>query len=173
MRRTILFISMLLGIAQLSCAQKIKNFGLLKKADEVVVFGFKLKNGKIAALCRQKDNTYLVYRFGSVTKVELQYPAAPASSSWQLFRYSGYIRNGGAQNSALESYTISFVNNGVNYKLYQWGDYKHPFINVGIEVTINKKQTDLTGDIRTATGTMGYFYFEDGLLYNYYWDDQE
>ena len=146
---------------------------MLKKSDEVVVFGFKLKNGKIVSLCRQKDNTYLVYRFGSIKKVELQYPAAPGRSSWKLFRYSGYVRSGGAQNDALESYTISFVNNGVNYKIHEDGNYKRPFVSVGIAVTINKKQTALTGDIRSATGSMGYFYYEDGLLYNYYWDDQE
>jgi hypothetical protein len=124
MKTIILFLVFLLS-AIIGYGQKIKYFGLLKRPDERVIFSFRLKNSnKTAMLCRQKNNRYLVYRFGTEGKIELQYPAILTATSWKEFKYDGYTRGGGRENSAEVENSVTFINNGTRYKLYEdWAIY--------------------------------------------------
>lgn len=162
-----------LAISIVSYSQKTKDFGALKKADEQVIFSFRLKsNNKIALLCRQKENKYLVYRFGTNNKIELQYPAVLNAASWKLFKYSGYSRGGG-RGSAEEEHILSFVNNGTAYKIFD--EYASGFNDegsVGILVKINGRQTKLAGNIHSKTGTLGLLRDYESLIHNNYWDEQ-
>lgn len=135
--------------------QRKPAYGLLKKADEVVIYSFNLKsNQKTAVLCRQKNNKYLIYRFGTKDKVELQYPAIPDINSWKLFKYEGYSRGGGKANDAEEIHSVEFFNAGVTYNMDDgWnanhGSYAEILIKTG------KKPIDLIGDPHSKVGTIG------------------
>jgi hypothetical protein len=131
------------------------------QAGETVVFSFVTKAGKTAALCQGPKEAYLVYRFGTAAKIELQYPAKLDASSWQKFTYWSYHRGGGAHNAGLEIAKLKFTNQGVKYEL---SDQTSAFYNkqkeedyrreVGIDVVVKGKTIFVAGDAETAVGDM-------------------
>lgn len=94
-------------------------FAQLIEKGETEIFRFKTNAGKTAVICKGENESYLVYRFGTNSKVELRYPADLNESSWELFTYSYYFRGGGKENAGLDLNYLTFTNNGYTYKLYQ------------------------------------------------------
>lgn len=133
----------------------------LCQAGETTVFSFRTKGGKTAALCQGPREAYLVYRFGTAAKIELQYPAKLDASSWKKFTYWSYHRGGGAHNAGLEIAQLKFANQGVEYTL---SDQTSAFYNkqkeedyrrdVSIEVVVKGKTVSVGGDGETAVGDM-------------------
>ncbi|MCR8557601.1 hypothetical protein KXD93_08105 [Mucilaginibacter sp. BJC16-A38] len=167
-----LFLFIFIALCNITYAQQKLDPGVLKKADEQVLFSFKLKsNNKIVTVCREKDNKYLVYRFGTADKMELQYPAVLNEASWKLFKYSGYSRGGGVQNEASELHSISFTNNGAVYQIYDdWNINEGT--DAGILVKVGKKKTDIPGDVKTKTGTLAALKNYGRLIPNTYSPDE-
>jgi hypothetical protein len=133
----------------------------LARAGETTVFAFQTKSGKTAALCRGAKGAYLVYRFGTAAKVELQYPAKLDASSWQKFTYWSYTRGGGAANAGVESAQLRFENGGVAYTLtdetraYYTRQHEEDYRRaVGIDVTVNSKTISVNGVSSTAVGDL-------------------
>ena len=133
----------------------------LCRTGETVVFSFATKAGKTAALCRGANGSYLVYRFGTAAKVELQYPTKLDASSWQKFTYWSYRRGGGAHNAGLETYRLTFVNNGVEYTIIDevtaLYDKQHEEIYpraVNVTVTVKGKEVTVVGNSDTAVGEL-------------------
>ncbi len=153
-------------------AQKKVDYGVLQKPGEEVIFGFSLKkSNKIVLVCHQKDDKYIVYRFGTKDKAELQYPSVLNAASWKLFRYSGYWRGGDSSGgeSPMELHTLSFTNNQVAYKIYDESEgYNYV---AGIAVTVNRKETTLVGKTSSKNGTLGLLRDKEDLIHNYYWDE--
>jgi hypothetical protein len=107
--------------------------------NEVVIFSFSIKNGKTAVLSKDKNNGYIIYRFGTKDKIELEYPKEKTSASWKKFTYSSYLRGGGIDNLGMDLNYIAFVNGDYKYVLYttyvaEGGDES----NLGIKVFDNK-----------------------------------
>jgi len=90
----------------------------LRRPGETTFFSFVTRSGKTVALCEGPKGAYLVYRFGTAAKVELQYPAVLDASSWRKFTYFRYTRGGGLANAGRSEYRLSFRNGKVNYELY-------------------------------------------------------
>ncbi|MCD6010687.1 MAG: hypothetical protein K0Q79_549 [Flavipsychrobacter sp.] len=153
-------------------AQKVKeDYGLLKKANEEVILGFKLLNSnKTVLLCRQKENKYIVYRFGTNDNVELEYPAAPDTRSWKLFTYHGYSRGGGIANEAMEDYWISFKNNGVEYTIYEDWYIGDGSSHLGISIKDGKKEINLKAKLSSKTGTLGLLQAQESTIHNSAYD---
>lgn len=133
----------------------------LCQAGETVVFSFATKAGKTAALCRGSKGAYLVYRFGTAAKVELQYPAKLDASSWQKFTYWAYSRGGGVANEGVESSQLAFKNGGVEYTMsdetravYDRNHEEDYRRSVGIDVKINGKTVSIVGLAATAVGDL-------------------
>jgi hypothetical protein len=133
----------------------------LARAGETTVFAFQTKSGKAAALCRGPKGAYLVYRFGTAAKVELQYPAKLDASSWQKFTYWSYSRGGGASNEGVESSQLAFKNGGIEYTLsdetravYDKNHEEDYRRGVGIDVKVKGKTISITGIAATAVGNL-------------------
>jgi len=59
----------------------------LCKAGETLLFGFEMaKSAKFVAFCTNKQDDYIVYRFGTSAKTELEYPAE-RKGSWKQFTH--------------------------------------------------------------------------------------
>ena len=86
-------------------------------------------------LAKDKDNRYLIYRFGTKDKIEFEFPDKN-ESSWTKFKYSYYSRGGGKRNAAQDLIHISFINNGYKYFLYDTYMYTHKHIYMYIHVYI-------------------------------------
>lgn len=137
-------------------AAKEQEIGTFVLPNEVVVLSFKTKKKKQVFLCRDKDNRYLVYRFGSKSKVELQFPGKLDETSFQKFEYSSYFRGGGVENLAMNLDYLSFTNSGYRYVIYK--TYASESVGhedeVGIRVIHLKtqKETSIEGDFNTFEG---------------------
>ena len=133
----------------------------LARVGETTVFAFRTKSGKTAALCRGPKGAYLVYRFGTAAKVELQYPAKLDASSWKKFTYWSYTRGGGAANEGMESAQLRFENGGVEYTLtdatraYYTRQHEEDYRReVGIDVSVKGKPVSVVGMAATAVGDL-------------------
>lgn len=126
-------------------------------ANERVVMEFRTKNNKRLAVCRDKDNKYLVYRFGTTKSVELQFPEILDETSFKKFEYSSYLRPGGIENLGMSLDYLSFVNKGYRYVIYK----TYAAESVGNEDAVGvriidlktKKETEINGDFKTYSGT--------------------
>jgi hypothetical protein len=127
----------------------------LCKDNEVVVFSLTLSNSKKSAyLCKDKEEKYLVYRFGTNDKVELQYPKKLDASSWKAFTLRGQKRFGGKANAGFGDYSLTFNNNNVAYSLFEsWSD-EDDSKEMGIKISTNGKERILKGDYKTKKGSL-------------------
>jgi len=125
-------------------------------ANEVVVLSFKTKKNKQVFICRDQENKYLVYRFGSPAKVELQFPEKLDQSSFKKFDYSSYFRPGGVANLGMNLDYLSFTNGGYRYVIYK--TYASESVGnedeIGIRIIHLKtnKRTQIEGNFTTLEG---------------------
>jgi len=147
--------------------------------SEQAIFSFETTKGKKVMLAKDKGNKYIIYRFGTNDKIELEYPEKD-KSSWSKFMYVHYSRGGGKANAGLEIDNIVFEKDGYRYVIYRdytAGDDTTPEkTTVGIAVTSPKPSeitTDINGRISTIKGSW-YELRTDGFLqdgaekYGYY-----
>lgn len=133
--------------------QEVSSFIL---PNEVLVLSFRTKKNQLLFVCRDKDNKYLVYRFGSKTKVELQFPGKLDQSSFKKFDYSSYLRPGGVENLGMTLDYLSFTNSGYRYVVYK--TYASESVDneneIGIRIIHLKtgKETKIEGDFDTFEG---------------------
>ena len=126
----------------------------LCNVNEVIVFAFKLKNKKWVAVCKEKNEKYIVYRSGTDAKIDLQFPSVLDSSSWRQFVFQGYMRGGGKENEAMNFANLYFTNNNINYTVYEDYTVVHNKSTCGVMVEIDSKTTDLNGILFTRKGNL-------------------
>ena len=143
---------LLVSLIWISLSSRAQNQALFCKASEEVVFSFQLKNKKWAFVCKEKNDSYLVYRYGSSQKIELQYPAVLDSSSWKKFMLQAYSRGGGVQNAAMQFAFLSFTNNGVEYEVYETWEAEGNSETCGIRVMQQNKTSELRGLLKSRKG---------------------
>lgn len=125
--------------------------------DEELLFSFQIADSnKSASICTSKNQQeYIIYRYGTKDKVELEYPEK-TEASWDLFTYSYCLRGGGKENEGLDLNYLSFENGGYTYEIYDEYsavDDKHI---VGIKVTNQEtnEETDILGDSDSMKGSL-------------------
>jgi len=124
----------------------------LCKRNEVIVFAFQLKNKKWVSVCKEKNENYIVYRFGSAGKIELQFPSVLDSTSWKQFAFKGFSRVGGKINAAMNYAFLHFAIKDVIYEVYDTWNYEDNADNCGISITIDKKTIDKPGTLKSRKG---------------------
>ncbi len=112
----------------------------LCQQNEYVIFNFNTSSNKTVSLCISKmitpNSGYLIYRYGTRSKIELIYPM-DTLNSFSKFKFLTYSRGGGKENAAMELSNVSFTNNNFTYTLYDdyySEDESHP---KGIMITNN------------------------------------
>ena len=121
--------------------------------NEELIYSFKVKNGKMMFLVKDKENKYIVYRFGSSNKIELEYPQKN-KQSWNKFTYSYYSRGGGKANDAMELYSIYFKVNNFEYTIYKDYYSENESFKTGILIinNLNKRVLDIKGKYNSIKG---------------------
>lgn len=134
------------------------------RSNEEVIFRFITTEGRQAYLVKDTSNKYIVYRYGTNTNIELEYPEQN-SESWKKFTYSYNLRGGGVQNEGMDLNYISFINHGVQYVLYYTYFAVGNKVGVGIKVIdqTKSKKTDIKGIPKTRKGSLTEFR-DNGLL---------
>jgi len=82
---------------------------------ETILIGFQMKkSSKFAAICTNKKEDYIVYRFGTPAKVDLEYPKEK-KDSWNKFTYK---RDGiGCDHRVGLAASLVFQNGPVRYRV--------------------------------------------------------
>ena len=144
----------------------------LCKSNEEVIFSFLLpRNHKIVSFCKDKKDKYIVYRFGTLDKIEFEYPKQLDSNSWTNFKYYSIHRGGGNKYDGMGDISMTFTNDNVKYKIFhQWQD-ENKTNEIGINVTFNGKITKLKGNLNTQMGALQDLDFESDKIKNTYEDE--
>ena len=165
--RTLIVLILCISSLSANAQKQALSFGKLVNNNEEVIFGFRLVSGKkMAVVCKDKADKYLVYRFGTADNIELSYPGWPDKSSWGFFVYFGYQRPGGKENEGMYQYTLTFTNNAIKYEVYYEWFSEDNSQGIGIRVTAGKKTTNLKGDLKTHVGTPGLLDTKEDLIHN-------
>ena len=123
--------------------------------NEVIIFSFATQNGKQVSLNRDKENKYIIYRFGTKDKIEFEFPDK-SKSSWSNFTYSFLLRGGGTQNEGLDLNYLYFTNKGFKYVIYDTYFSVGQIKKVGIKIIDLKtgKTVNIKGTNNTRRGTL-------------------
>lgn len=121
--------------------------------NEEVIYSFETKKGKKMSLVKDKNNKYIQYRFGTPSKIEMEFPKERTKESWKKFHYNSYWRDGGIQNAGMEIDNLSFNNNGYDYLLFRAYHAEGEVYTAGIIIKDKKgKETRIKGNYKTVEG---------------------
>lgn len=124
--------------------------------DEAVIFSFRtIGSGKVLSIIKGKNDSYIVYRYGVNTNIELEFPE-DKSNSWQTFLYTYYLRGGGAANAGVDNNDLYFINGDHRYQVYENYDATEDKTYVGVKVMSRSdgKTTDIKGSSSSMTGSL-------------------
>ena len=132
--------------------------------NEKLIYSFETQNGKKLVLAKDKNDKYIIYRFGTKNKIEFEFPEK-TKASWEKFKYSFYLRGGGIQNEGMDLNYIKFINGEYKYVIY---DSYYAIENetaIGIKITNLKdnKTTDIKGKKSSRKGNLVDFRFNKQL----------
>jgi hypothetical protein len=148
--RTVILILFLVYNLQDAFCQKY----LLK--NEEIILSFNTKNHKKMILAKDKKNEYVVYRYGTLNKIELEYPVNKNKQSWDRFTYSYYFRGGGKTNAGMDLNYVHFNVNGYEYSIFYNYTAENESNKVGINIIEMKTQKKrvILGNYKTLRGTL-------------------
>lgn len=147
-------LTLLLTLWILTC---VKSVSSNSKNEEIVVFSFKTHANKTVSISIGAVDSieYIVYRFGTDSAIELEYPGTK-SGSFAKFTYSYYMRGGEKENEGIDLNYLEFCNNDYVYTLYQEYSAVDNTNQVGIKIRNEKtgKQSTLKGNPQTLQGSL-------------------
>lgn len=130
-----------------------------KLVNENLIFSFTTQNAKILSLCMDKNGQYLIYRFGTADKIELEFPKTKDRNSFSNFEYTGWERHGGVKNEGMNLNYIVFELKENKYIIYETYFAVGDVSKVGIKIINRKtnKEIDISGLNRSKKGTLSDF----------------
>lgn len=126
--------------------------------NEQVLFEFTTQNHKRLVIAKDKSDKYLIYRYGTKEKIELEYPNNK-SHSWGEFKFSSYSRSGGNVNEGMELNYLYFQVDHYKYVVYEEYLAKIGQTHYGIKViNLNSdRTTHMEADPNSIKGTLRIF----------------
>ncbi len=127
-----------------------------KLPNEQVVFSFLTEGNKMMYICKDTNDSYMVYRFGTKDSLEFQFPDTLNKTSWSKFKHYFYLRGGGKANEGMDIDHLSFTNNGFTYTIYSEYTARDEKYQCGIRVQdLNtNKETEIKGLFESRTGSL-------------------
>ncbi|MDF3077254.1 MAG: hypothetical protein K0S09_1143 [Sphingobacteriaceae bacterium] len=125
------------------------------RRNEKLIYSFTTTNNKKVVLAKDINDGYIVYRFGTSDKIELEYPQTN-KTSWKLFNYSHWLRGGGVMNEGMDLNYVHFIKGNYKYVIYDTYFALGSKSSIGIYVinlTTNKR-VDIQGVKKTRKGTL-------------------
>jgi hypothetical protein len=128
---------------------------------ETLLYSFSTKSGKTMTLAKDIQDAYIVYRFGTKYKVELEV----LDKTKQQFKYSFYLRGGGKANEGMDLNYVYFTNKGFKYVIFSTSYAIDDKYEIGLKVIDMKteKTVAIKGNVKTKKGTLIDFR-DNGLL---------
>lgn len=137
--------------------------------NEEIIFSFQTKNNKFVYLCQDKKQHYIVYRFGSKEKIELEFPKNKDNTSWSKFEFFSYLRGGGIENDAKDINEVSFNNHQILYTIYQnyYSEGEKHEIGINVFDLTTNKTIRIIGNLKTVKGTLIDLRDNDHIIKNF------
>lgn len=121
--------------------------------NEELIYSFETNKGKKMSLVKDKKNQYIQYRYGTKSKVEMEFPTERTKASWRQFHYNSYMRGGGKENAGMEIDNLLFKNNGYEYVIFRTYHAEGEDYSAGILIKDSKgKETRIEGNYKTLKG---------------------
>ena len=107
-------------------------------------------------LAKDKKDNYLIYRFGTADKIDLEFPKEKNKQSFKKFTFSTYLRGGGIQNEGMDLNGVHFMIADFEYSVFQNYYAVGNKIEIGVEIKNLKtnKITAIFGNPKTVIGTL-------------------
>lgn len=123
--------------------------------NEHLVFSFYTQQHKRLVIAMDNGEQYLVYRFGTDKKIELEYPARD-TASWKKMQFFTYMRPGGKENAGLDLNNISFICGDRRYVVYENSSAESSSDEIGVMVMDLKgnKLADFAAKPGTQKGSL-------------------
>jgi hypothetical protein len=128
----------------------------LCKNDEEVVYSFRTsEEQKVVTLCINNEKDYIIFRYGTQDKIEIEYPDI-SDDSWNNFAYCYYLRGGGPENEGLDLNFLTFKSKEYSYILYEKyyapeNDHQYGLVIINNN---NGDENDISGSSDSVTGTL-------------------
>lgn len=124
--------------------------------NESLLYNFKTITGKIVMIAKDSNDSYLIVRCGTESKIQLEFPGKK-KDSWNKFQFSYYLRGGGGiENLGVDLNYLTF--NIYNYRFVIYDKYSsiNNSKSCGIKITDMNTyiETDFKGDINTKIGSL-------------------
>ena len=160
MKKAIPFIFIFCLVFAYNCQAQFKT-----PANEVTLFSFQTASGKIVSINKAKDDSFLVYRFGDVKKIDFEFPQQKDSTSFKKFTYSNWIRGSGNSKSALDLKYLTFENEGFKYIVYDIYFEEDNSHSIGVRVMnlATQEISDIKGKRSTQKGSLDVFRDDDHI----------
>ncbi len=114
--------------------------------NEEMLVSFETVKGKKVMLAKDKNDKYIIYRYGTKTKIELEYPEKN-KESWKKFKFSSYMRGGGTANEGMDLNYLAFTNKDVKYVIYYTYTARESMTEVGVKI-LNPKTDAVIGNVK-------------------------
>jgi len=141
----------------LNAVKKNSRENCLCKQNEYVIFSFRTPTKKLASVCISKSvqlhSGFIIYRFGTMGKIELTYPD-DTLNSFSKFQFSTYLRGGGQANAGMDLSHLAFSNNNFSYKLFD--DYYSEDASRDQGITISNNATGKESTIHASGKAVGH-----------------
>ena len=123
--------------------------------NEQNIFSFQTVGGKKIVMAKDTSDKYIVYRFGTLSKIEFEFPKDKVDS-WSKFEYSFYLRGGGKQNDGMDLNYLQFTNDGYKYVIYNTYAASDNKTSVGVKVIqlSSEKVIDIKGIVKSRKGSL-------------------
>ncbi len=124
------------------------------KRGEVNVISFQTLNGKHVAIVTGVDDKYIVYRFGTDKKIELEYPSPKDSTTWKKMFFNWHMHPSMGEDDGVDYDCLSFVKDKFRYAIYE--SRSGNSVNLGVKVMdLNDRViADFPGIESTRKGTL-------------------
>ncbi len=123
------------------------------RSNERAITSFYTKQHKRAVIAVDTADKYIVYRYGTSKKIELEYPGRD-TASWRKMQFYWYRHPSSGENNGFDMYNISFVRDTFRYVVFltNAGDEGGEHLGIIILNLKGKILAEIPGDLRTLKG---------------------
>jgi len=132
--------------------------------NEEIVYSFRSGKNKKLVIAKDSSDAYLVYRFGTLQKVEMEFPERN-HQSWSKFRYSFWLRPGGKMNEGMDINFLQFTLDSVKYVVYDcyYEADNTPYVGIKIINLRTGREKKIEGKVKTRKGSLIDFRYNDQI----------
>ncbi len=121
--------------------------------NEKAIMSFYTTQHKRVVIAVDRDDAYIVYRYGTDKRIELEYPKRD-TASWRKMQFYWYLQPSMGENNGFDIYNISFVADTFRYvvAISNAGDDGGEHLSLTVLNTKGKILTVQTGNTKTRNG---------------------